>query len=492
MAAEDLDAFDAHVDRCARCRRFVSAAAVIAATGAELDRSVTRAVVTGHTSPSPSSSELTVGQTADHFRVNKLLGRGGMGAVYLAHDEQLGRDVALKVIKSELVDSEAARARFQIEARATARLNHPNIVTIHGVGLLDRAPYVELEFVQGQSLQEELDGPRRLDRRASLKIMLDVAVALAEAHRQGVLHLDLKPSNLLLGDDGRVRVLDFGLAKIIHEAGAARIAKGEPVGAMTSAAGTPAYMAPEQWQGYAAGKATDMWAFGAILYRLLSGRRPFPVATLAALRAAVCDGDFAPIYETPPAPVVAAVINSCLDRRMESRPSAASVAARLRQALDQLQPRPSPRWSRRLLLLVTLTALSALAVSVAITTAKPLPLRLIDALPDAPGPWPSNVDVRGRLAAAGWEILSESAPKWNATYNMYVFSGWRPGPRGGVSCVVTLYWFKREVLFHQMQKTVSEMDHTAHTVRGAVLFAVTVKDDLAAARELLVEIVPPI
>ena len=160
-------------------------------------------------------SLLTPGTLVDNFQVARLVGRGGMGEVYLARDTLLGRKVALKVIKSDNVENEAAAERFLLEARITARFNHPHIVTIHSVGVVRGVPYVALEYLEGGgSLRERLEEDPPSVREA-IRIGLAIAEALVEAHKHEVLHHDLKPENVLIPGDGRLRVVDFGLAQAL-------------------------------------------------------------------------------------------------------------------------------------------------------------------------------------------------------------------------------------------------------------------------------------
>jgi serine/threonine protein kinase len=150
----------------------------------------------------------------DHFKVAHLLGRGGMGEVYLARDMQLGRKVALKIVRPEMIGDAQAVERFLFEARVTARFSHPHIVTIYAVGAHEGNPYVALEYLEGRSLRERMQ-EGVLGSLEAVRIAKEIAEALVEAHRNGVLHRDLKPENVHLPRDGRLRVLDFGLAKAV-------------------------------------------------------------------------------------------------------------------------------------------------------------------------------------------------------------------------------------------------------------------------------------
>jgi len=223
----------------------------------------------------------------DHYRILRWIGRGAAGEVILARDTRLGRKAVLKVLRPGALGSAEARARFRFEAMATARVSHPHIVTVYGVGEYRGLPYVALEYIQGTNLRERIHAGR-LGRPEALRICLAVAQALAEAHRHRILHRDLKPENVMITRDGRVRVVDFGLATVLHEG--AREASDPP--SFTSAVpslpgldaletrgsqlhGTPAYMAPEQWVAGRCTAATDVWALGVMLYELLAGWLPF-------------------------------------------------------------------------------------------------------------------------------------------------------------------------------------------------------------------------
>ena len=226
------------------------------------------------------------GAEVEHYRVIRPLGRGGMGEVYLARDTRLGRRVALKVVRPERLGSGEAVERFLFEARTTARFNHPHIVTVYSVGEHEGRPYLALEYLEGQSLRDRMraDVP---GIREALRLGRAVADALAEAHARGVLHRDLKPDNVLIPRDGRPRVVDFGLAKQVETTvpRAPRSSDSFDASAETFESfetlergrirGTPANMAPEQWNEDEIGPPTDVWALGLLLYELLCGRRPY-------------------------------------------------------------------------------------------------------------------------------------------------------------------------------------------------------------------------
>ena len=278
--------------------------------------------------------QLEAGQRVDHFHILRLLGEGGMGQVYLARDTQLGRRVALKMVHPRRVERPGAVEQFLFEARTTARFSHPNIVTIHAVGEHEGRPYLALEYLEGATLRERLDSGR-VGLAESLRVGAAIGRALVEAHSHGILHRDLKPSNVFLGRDGRLRVLDFGLAKL-HDlpAPSADESPDEPPAIQVSGRGlkgTPGYMAPEQWRRAPVSPATDLWALGTILFELLWGRRPFADAEgqVSALAHAVTQRTLAlPSEPGLPAPL-AELIRACLSRTVEERPSATHAAETL-------------------------------------------------------------------------------------------------------------------------------------------------------------------
>ncbi len=305
--------------------------------------------------PAPDRG-LEPGAMVDHFRVIRLIGRGGMGAVYLARDTRLGRKVALKVIRPARMGSPDAARRFLIEARATARFNHPNIVTIYAVGEVGGSPYVALEYLEGETLRQRFDG-ERVPLREALRLGIAVAGALVEAHAHGILHRDLKAENVVISRDGRPRVLDFGLAKIVSPGPAAASAsETHDPGTLDSEGlgdalqtdgehlcGTPATMAPEQWAGGELSGATDVWALGVLLHELVAGRRPYHdmEATLTTLAWTLSQPDPVPldpvIAET--SPELARLLARCLDKNPGARPDAPEVVTALQDMVQPDRPR---------------------------------------------------------------------------------------------------------------------------------------------------------
>jgi WD40 repeat protein len=289
--------------------------------------------------PTPSSTDLPLapGASVGRYKVIRPLGEGGMGEVYLARDTQLGRKVALKWVRGEAMASPQARERFLFEARTTARFNHPHIVTVYDVGEHAGRPYVALEYLDGETLRERLDRQRPAPREA-IRALLAIAEALREAHAHQIVHRDLKPGNVMVGQDGRVRVLDFGLAQAGAEPGVgpgAADAEGEDRPAFVSDGGglrgTPAYMAPEQWRGEAVGPPADLWAFGILAVELLQGRHPFAGLGFAELRERARGPGPAPVLALDPdiPAEVRDVVARCLRPAPADRPEAAMLVETL-------------------------------------------------------------------------------------------------------------------------------------------------------------------
>ena len=207
-----------------------------------------------------------LGRTLAHYRVLEYIGGGGMGVVYKAEDLRLARSVALKFLPPELTRDAEAKARFLQEARAASGLDHPNICTIHEVGETDDGRlYLAMPSYDGETLRRRIErGPLAIEE--AIDIAEQIARGLAKAHRGGIVHRDIKPANLIVTDDGVVKILDFGLAKLV---GAAAITR------TGSSVGTPAYMSPEQARGEDVDHRTDLWSFGIVLYEMVAGRRPF-------------------------------------------------------------------------------------------------------------------------------------------------------------------------------------------------------------------------
>ncbi|MBG0785459.1 MAG: SUMF1/EgtB/PvdO family nonheme iron enzyme [Anaerolineaceae bacterium] len=217
-----------------------------------------------------------VGQQIDRYRITERLGMGGMAVVYKAYDTRLERDVALKLIRTESIPQdqhERLFKRFEREAKAQARFKHPHIVAVHDYGEVDNSPYLVMDFISGGTLKERLHSP--VDWRQAIRWLIPVAEALAYAHKEGIIHRDVKPANILFDKGDQPILTDFGIAKVLETDETTLTGTGLGVG-------TPEYMAPEQWQGKTS-SATDQYALGIVLYELITGRKPYSADTPAAI-----------------------------------------------------------------------------------------------------------------------------------------------------------------------------------------------------------------
>jgi serine/threonine protein kinase/tetratricopeptide (TPR) repeat protein len=257
-----------------------------------------------------------VGKKVGGFKIEKIIGRGGMGVVYLARDTRLDRSVAVKSIPAELQSSSTAQARFKREAKLLASLNHPNIAAIHDIIEEEESGYLILEYVSGKTLAERIaDKPLKLDE--ALSIGQQIAEAVSAAHEKGVIHRDLKPGNIKITPDGRVKVLDFGLAKTsVSKAMSDEITVTQPGRIM----GTPAYMSPEQARGKDTDHRTDIWSFGCIMYEMLTGHLPFEGETATDTIARILERQ--PDWEILPQEIpmnIQALLRRCLEKDPDRR-----------------------------------------------------------------------------------------------------------------------------------------------------------------------------
>ena len=321
----------------------------------------------------PSSAGLTqmLGRDFGPYRILAPLGTGGMGEVFRAHDSKLGRDVALKFLPAHFTSDPERRARFAREARVLATLNHPNIGSIYGFEEADGLSALVLELVEGPTLADRLrQGPMKISE--ALAVARQIAEALEAAHDKGIVHRDLKPANVVLqsagalgpsGSDTRAKVLDFGLAKpivllgpdapTVHPAGSFdRTAEGRIVG-------TPMYMSPEQTRGRGVDKRTDIWAFGCVLFEMLSRQRPFESETATDTFARILEHepDWSLLPPTTPA-AARKLLKRCLEKdlsrrlrdigdarlELEDAQSALPGVVRTRQVTIGCSPAPGSRW----------------------------------------------------------------------------------------------------------------------------------------------------
>src|SRR6185436_5412733 len=220
----------------------------------------------------------SVGELIGHYKIESLIGIGGMGEVYLARDERLGRKVALKLLPERLTANETQLSRFKTEARAASALNHPNILTVYEIGAEGNRQFIAAEFIEGMTLRASL-ACGRMNSKAALEIAVQVASALAAAHEAGVVHRDIKPENIMLRPDGYAKVLDFGIAKLTeqtpgsghYEVGTTAVLQTQPGLVL----GTGHYMSPEQARGQTVDARSDIWSLGVVLYEMVGGSPPF-------------------------------------------------------------------------------------------------------------------------------------------------------------------------------------------------------------------------
>jgi serine/threonine-protein kinase len=270
---------------------------------------------------------LTPGQDLSHYRVLSPLGAGGMGEVYLAEDQRLGRKVALKILSRALVANQDRVRRFRQEARTISALNHPNILTVYDVGQVGDLHFIATEYVDGETLRERLD-TRQIGAAEALDIAIQIARALSAAHAAGIVHRDLKPENVMLRRDGYTKVLDFGLAKLRDSSGMPGSAPDTPTEVLVETTpgvimGTFKYMSPEQARGRQVDGRSDLFSLGVTLYEMLCGQVPFGGDTAADVLARLIHHDPAEVSTIGPAPpaldpIVARLLRKVPDERYQS------------------------------------------------------------------------------------------------------------------------------------------------------------------------------
>ena len=303
------------------------------------------------------------GRKVGAFEIVEIIGRGGMGVVYLARDTKLDRSVAIKTMPPELLGDSTARMRFRREAKLLASLNHPNIAVIHEIIEQDDAGYLVLEYIPGKTLTERIaHKPVKLEE--ALSIGRQIAEAISAAHEKGVVHRDLKPGNIKITPDGRVKVLDFGLAKArATEGKSPDITATEPGRVI----GTPAYMSPEQARGKDTDHRTDIWSFGCIMYEMLSGHLPFEgeTATDTLARVIEREPDWDALPQSTPTNI-SVLLRRCMEKDPQQRLGDIShVALEIRETLSG-SALAVPRKSQKLAMIIgviVIIILSAIAVS---------------------------------------------------------------------------------------------------------------------------------
>lgn len=317
--------------------------------------------------PSARREDL-VGQRIGPYLINELIGEGGMGLVFKACDMQLNRSVAIKVLPTDRLADPDRKIRFLQEAKAASVLNHPNIVTVHGMTQERDTDFIVMEFVSGKTLDRVIPS-KGLPLKQAVKYGLEIADAVAAAHAAGIVHRDIKPSNIMITEQGRVKVLDFGLAKLAEPEQTSQNERAEPLTTKAGMVfGTAAYMSPEQAEGKAADVRSDIFSFGALLYQMVTGRRAFPGENVITILAAVINQEPAPIATLiPNVPrELEWVLSRCLKKDPNRRiQHMVDVKIALEEVLERLEapsgPRPVVRSRRRWIVPALAAALLGLA-----------------------------------------------------------------------------------------------------------------------------------
>ncbi len=304
-----------------------------------------------------------IGRRLSHYKIEEQIGAGGMGVVYLAHDEELERSVALKVLPPGMLAEESARRRFRKEALALAKLNHPNIATVHEFGNEEDVDFLVTEYIAGETLDQKLAGGALAEKEV-VRMGSQLAQGLEAAHTEGIVHRDLKPGNLRITRDGRLKILDFGLAQLMPKAGEADAAA--TLTHSQALVGTLPYMAPEQLRGEETDTRSDIWSAGAVLYEMATGRRAFPETNGPLLISAILNHD----PQEPSrlnrkiSPGLENIVMKALAKDPEHRyQSAKELGVDLERLTAGVTPlaRPARDWTRAALVAGSLTAVLLIA-----------------------------------------------------------------------------------------------------------------------------------
>ncbi len=353
---------------------------------------------------------LVAGARLGPYEILEPLGAGGMGEVYRARDTRLSRDVAIKLIHPRFAADAEQLRRFEQEARAASQLDHPNILVVHDVGSHEGHPYLVSELLEGESLREKLDGP--LPPKKAVEYAVQVAHGLAAAHEKGIVHRDIKPENVFVTKDGHVKILDFGLVKLLPSSEAAAVDTKTPTELGTqpgTALGTVSYMSPEQVRGQPVDARSDLFSLGVVLYEMLSGRRPFQRDTLADTMSAILHEDPRPLAGTGSAIPAALdrLVTQCLEKQLADRLSSAhdfalalrGISADQQSASKSAEKsRPAPH-KRQMVAAIGIGAALVLVVLTAIVISVK---------------WPRT--AAGKASGQGWGPPRQitSAPGWEA------------------------------------------------------------------------------
>jgi Tol biopolymer transport system component len=355
---------------------------------------------------------LATGARLGPYEIVAPLGAGGMGEVYRAHDERLDREVAIKVLPSEVLHHTDRLRRFEQEARAAAALNHPNVTAVFDVGIESGVPYVVSELLDGSTL-DGLLLKGRLSLRRALNFGAQIAYGLSAAHEKGIVHRDLKPSNIFVTSQDRIKILDFGLAKLTAPSTEGMSNTTLPASPETMPGvvmGTVGYMAPEQVNGDAADHRADIFALGVVLYEMLSGRRAFSGTSAVAIMSAILVSDPPPLPANIAPPHVDRLIHRCLEKSPGQRFQAASDVAFALEALQQSSG--------------TSVALVVLGAGAALSLRRPAP-KVLEFQPLTFDRWPV---MNARFMPDGQTVVFSATPA-ATTPNLYLISPDAEGPR---------------------------------------------------------------
>ncbi len=321
-----------------------------------------------------------IGRRVAHYTILAELGSGGMGTVYRARDEKLGREVALKMLPPPVADDRIRLQRFRTEARAVAALSHPNIVTLYAVEEADRLCFLTMELVEGRTL-DQVTPARGLDLERFFRLAIDLADAVAAAHEKGVVHRDLKPGNVMVDVRGRLKVLDFGLAKLLADPLSGLAEADAPTEEKTRPGhllGTPAFMSPEQIRTGPVDHRSDIFSLGLVLYLMATGRHPFAARTHADVTSGILRDAPAPAsrvrQELPEelGRIIGMALEKDPERRFQSAKDLRDRLAALRQELESPRAAPAPRrWPTRAARWAILAAVLALAATAAVWRLRP-------------------------------------------------------------------------------------------------------------------------
>ncbi len=325
------------------------AGSFMAVTGTQLSR------VSEETIAASSEIDLFAGRVLSHYRVEARLGSGGMGVVYRATDLKLGRAVAIKLLSRQFATSENAKARFLREARAASALDHPNIGAIYELGEQDGELFIAIALYEGETLKQRLE-KGRLTIPDAVDVLRQVALGLEAAHRVAIVHRDIKPANILITTAGIIKILDFGLAKLVSDS------QGQMMTQEGQTMGTLLYMSPEQLRGEPVDGRTDLWSLGVVAYEVLAGVSPFQTDSKAATAARILNDEPVSLASIPAVPDwLAQLVSQLLQKKPAERPQSAS---EVRQRLEH-RPHPSLEIKRRRFALLRVLGVAALIIGAA-------------------------------------------------------------------------------------------------------------------------------